>query len=40
MRLENDLKPHNKDTYKKMQEVLKTNNKTASFSQQDQENPS
>lgn len=28
MRLENDLKPHNKDTYKKMQEILKTNNKT------------
>lgn len=28
MRLENDLKPHNKDTYEKMQKVLQTNNRT------------
>lgn len=28
MRLENDLKPHNEDTYKKMQEIFKTNNRT------------
>lgn len=28
MKLENDLKPHNKDTYEKMQKVLQTNNKT------------
>ena len=31
MRLENDLKPHNKDTYEKMQKVLQTNNKTCAI---------
>ena len=28
MRLENDLKPHNKETYKKIKSILQTNNKT------------
>lgn len=28
MRLENDLKPHNKETYGKLKEILQTNNKT------------
>lgn len=28
MRLENDLKPHNKETYKKVKNILKANNKT------------
>lgn len=28
MRLENDLKPHNKETYGKLKEILKTNNRT------------
>lgn len=28
MRLENDLKPHNKETYEKMKNILQTNNKT------------
>lgn len=28
MRLENDLKPHNKETYEKMQNILQSNNKT------------
>lgn len=28
MRLENDLKPHNKETYEKVKSILQTNNKT------------
>ncbi len=28
MRLENDLKPHNKDTYEKIRNILQSNNKT------------
>lgn len=28
MRLENDLKPHNKETYGKLKDILQTNNKT------------
>ena len=28
MRLENDLKPHNKETYRKIMSILQTNNKT------------
>lgn len=31
MRIAADLKPHNKETYKKLKEILKTNNKTCAI---------